>query len=534
MQILGFGLVRPEEDLQDYQILFREVATSKHSNKGKLKDYYDAALDIKSEKSSGGKPVTIPQAVKGGYLHCKDGQYYIRPVCGEVLRLSRKHSDFYALGVDYAQHKEVCYQNSNSKVISVALPGTSEAQAGMKKGMLMSIGKPVGKNGVSPCYIFPEEDSQAEVLQLSDWEILSYREDFKMRQNSLKAYYDPEFWALPKEGSCVPVFYAQHNGKTYFGKSRFLRISYAHAISEGLPQKHLEYAKENPVFLDYPHAVLGFASKERSYRSRVSFGDLELCGETVSAKEVSPPLMEPKPSFCAGYLLDGKDYTDDDFKLRGYKQYWLKEPFIDLEGKANVNSILRPLESGSRFSGVVRFRNLTDDELGLLLWSIQLDDKCYQNIGKGKPYGYGRIAVSIDRLVEYDFASRYTYDGLTGKPQQTAAEKISGYIEAYNRYAVGQLPGNKKSVRDFPEIKDFFYMKQDIMDSIAKEWCSYLTLDDYKNNTTRLETVKQLHERLQECQQEQTPKTDEQNLDALLAMYGSKKKNSDRKGRNRR
>ena len=73
--------------------------------------------------------------------------------------------------------------------------------------MLMSIGKPVGKNGVSPCYIFPEEDSQAEVLQLSDWEILSYREDFKMRQKSLKAYYDPEFWALPKEGSCVPVFY---------------------------------------------------------------------------------------------------------------------------------------------------------------------------------------------------------------------------------------------------------------------------------------------------------------------------------------
>ena len=64
MQILGFGLVRPEEDLQDYQILFREVAASKHSNKGKLRDYYYAALDIKSEKSSGGKPVTIPQAVK--------------------------------------------------------------------------------------------------------------------------------------------------------------------------------------------------------------------------------------------------------------------------------------------------------------------------------------------------------------------------------------------------------------------------------------------------------------------------------------
>ena len=202
---------------------------------------------------------------------------------------------------------------------------------------------------------------------------------------------------------------------------------------------------------------MGFAAKERSYRSRVSFGDLELCGEAVSDKEVSPPLMEPKPSFCAGYLLDGKDYTDDDFQLRGYKQYWLKDSLsLALRAKANVKSILRPLESGSRFSGVVRFRNLAEDELGLLLWSIRLDDGCFQNIGKGKPYGYGRIAVSIDRLVEYDFASRYTYDGLTGKPQQTAAEKISGYIEAYNRYAVGRLPGDKKSVCGFSGDQGLF------------------------------------------------------------------------------
>ena len=77
------------------------------------------------------------------------------------------------------------------------------------------------------------------------------------------------------------------------------------------------------------------------------------------------------------------------------------------------------------------------------------------------------------------------------------------------------------------------------MDSIAKEWCSYLPLKlgnikPYQNNSTTLKTVEQLHDCLQECQPEQTPKTDEQNLDALLAMYGSKKKNSDRKGRNRR
>ena len=40
MQILGFGLVKPGEDLQDYQIYFREIASAKGSNAGGLKKYY--------------------------------------------------------------------------------------------------------------------------------------------------------------------------------------------------------------------------------------------------------------------------------------------------------------------------------------------------------------------------------------------------------------------------------------------------------------------------------------------------------------
>ena len=44
-------------------------------------------------------------------------------------------------------------------------------------------------------------------------------------------------------------------------------------------------------------------------------------------------LGEPKPSYYPGYVVPkgeevpvAKHYSEEDFKLRGYKQYWLKDP----------------------------------------------------------------------------------------------------------------------------------------------------------------------------------------------------------------
>ena len=68
MQILGFGKMRLQEDMDDYQIYFRDMASAKQSTKGSLKEYYHGVLDIKTEKTPSGKQFTVPRNVQAGYL----------------------------------------------------------------------------------------------------------------------------------------------------------------------------------------------------------------------------------------------------------------------------------------------------------------------------------------------------------------------------------------------------------------------------------------------------------------------------------
>ena len=78
-------------------------------------------------------------------------------------------------------------------------------------------------------------------------------------------------------------------------------------------------------FLDWPRAILGWAGEENSRRSRVSFGDFPVQGQTEELALVQTVLGSPKISYYPGYVVKGGHYNQEGFLLRGYKQYWLKE-----------------------------------------------------------------------------------------------------------------------------------------------------------------------------------------------------------------
>lgn len=502
MQILGFGMIRPGEDLEDYQIYFREMAAASSSVDAPLKKYYVGALDIKSQKSpKTGKNFTIPQAVTSGYLHCSSGRYFIQPTSEPFIRVSRKMKDVQQLGNAPARVIPVAYR-AEGGVAKQILPANRKTDE-MQYGMLLYTGRPVGKIP-NHLYLFPEEDMAATAIPVSPEDILSYKADLESRANSLKAYDSVRFWELPEEGEHKPVFFVRHEGHLYFGMSLFLRIGYQYPLSAGLPKYHREMMEQENIPLDYPHAILGFAGKEASYRSRVSSGDFTVVGDPQEQQKVRAILGGPKPSYYPGYVADGKNYNDvdpsseedkDRFQLRGYKQYWMKpvETTTVPEGKENVGTALRPLPEGTEFIGTIRFQNLTDLELGLLLWSLRLEEGCFQTVGMGKPYGYGRMKVQIDNLRTLDYDRLYGGD-LTSDPWKDETAQVARYIDAYDAGVLGTKGKKKKTahVRERSEIQDFFFLKRSVRNGRNE---SYMDLEEYRNVREALPTVRSIRER---------------------------------------
>lgn len=500
MQILGFGLIRRGEDLEDYQIYFREIAAATGNIAEPLKKYYADTLGIPYSKDAKiRKSVSIPQAVKSGYIRCKNGKYFILPAAEQFIRVSRKHKDVQCFGSKNARVVPVAYRAVNGSVKQI-LP-VDQGIPGMQKGMLLYTGKPVGKVP-NHLYLFSEEDPEARAIPVDPKDILSYMEDLESRANSLKAYYPVSFWELPKEGRSKPVFFVRHNGHLYFGMSLFLRIGYQYPLSEGLPKSHREMMEEKRP-LDYPHAILGFATDMNSYRSRVSFGDFEAVGSSLELETRRAILSGPRPSYYPAYVVDGKNYNDvdsnsqedkDRFQLRGYKQYWMKpmESTTVPEGKEKVGTVLRPLPEGTEFTGIICFQNLTDVELGLLLWSIRLEEGCFQTVGMGKPYGYGRMNVQIDSLRTLDYDRLYGSD-LTSNPWKDETDQVARYIDAYDAGVLGTTGKKKKiaHVRDRAEIQDFFFLKRSVRDGRNE---TYMELKEYQNVREPLPTVRSIRE----------------------------------------
>ncbi len=503
MQILGFGLVRVGEDMEDQRAFYRKVADARQSVGGELKNYYDATLAVQVQRGPSGKSRAIPRNVKAGYLRKEGGKYYIQPVSGSYLRVSKKTLANAGLDQRYAQTIPVRYRADGERVTAVFRANGPDTG---RNGVLLCPGVDIngdGTRGKSPKppahrYIFPPADETADPVGISKEDELAYAADWENRENSLKGgtklngqtvRYDPAFWKLPEEGQEKPVFYIQHDGHVFWGMTLFLRIGYRNTLREGLPRSHRE-KQDRTDFLDWPRAILGWAGDETSYRSRVSFGDFRAQGDPKESAPFKTVLSAPKISYYPGYVVHGDHYNksrsgegkDDGFRLRGYKQYWLKTAQPEPAEKDNVASQLRPLPIGTKFRGVIRYKNLRPEELGLLLWAIRLEEGCYQSVGMGKPYGFGRVKASIDALREFDLGGLYTPQNLCAAPAAAPDGAVQAYIDAYDAAASQAMhlkkPKKRPSVTSLEEIKDFFYLKRTIR---AQDEVSYMTLAEYQN-----------------------------------------------------
>jgi len=188
----------------------------------------------------------------------------------------------------------------------------------------------------------------------------------------------------------------------------------------------------------------------------------------VAKDKVGSPL-EDKINKQDGYGLKAKG-------LRGRKVYPHHNlPMDDREysqaERSDQNRSIRAwVNSETEFRFEIDVTNLSDVELGALLWLLSLPENSYHRLGGGKPYGFGSVALSID-WVNTDLRQGsvwkefYSDLSLGAKPYPKESEKTIAFFqnEVAKVYGRGKwenvtfIKAFEKAARGFDDGKPIHY-----------------------------------------------------------------------------
>ena len=512
MQILGKGFFKEGEDFVDITLLYRFMF-----GKGELKKNYEQFLGIKGEEYRGpnGRFIrkTLIKNVKAGYIKKKGDDFYILEtelddkLCneksygkgakvskeGNYFKISRESS--FPIVREHRQDNnkfiEVRYKLDSQmlNVVDIRYKNGSEHLNGYLDGYLVIPGEIKAKNDINGStqvkakqinhmFIFPIWN-EAKEHKIEKDTLLNYENDYKQKKSTLSTEAQA-VQCLPENGKIKPIFYVKKDDAFYFGYSKYIRIPYKKSVSCGIPEGIL--LKDNEIKYDYARAMLGFTNNSRennAFASRVKFSHAVL---KALAKQNRYRLTPGKPNLSNYFdyiVQDGKEiktYSSERFKMRGVKNYWLKDfdkeslnNMVASKGMENNGNVI---ESGATFKGKIMFKNLAEDELGLLLWSLTLGKDKKQLIGKGKPFGMGRVRINGINL-NLDLDNRYTPMNFFEKEQHSG--NIEDYIVEYKKYVkkVHKIDLNEDDI-----IKDFLYIHSNVGSPDKLSKC-YMSLDMY-------------------------------------------------------
>lgn len=235
----------------------------------------------------------------------------------------------------------------------------------------------------------------------------------------------PNYWRSEfRAGRDVPVFYlqsapAEKMGRLQIGLAYLPKLAgdfSTYDMIRHTSEKHLE---DNGF--DFTSLVFGRVGNEPddALKGRVFFEPAVL--EGGQQPEANPPatiLNGAKPSYFPNYLKQptelsgtrlnaGKEYatyirTDDNQapELRGWKRYPARSEYRPDapppgHNNSNVTTHLHVLPAQSVFKSRIVFHNLKPEELGALLWSVQLEGHRH-SLGMGKSFGAGQVTTAIN------------------------------------------------------------------------------------------------------------------------------------------
>jgi CRISPR-associated protein (TIGR03986 family) len=280
-------------------------------------------------------------------------------------------------------------------------------------------------------------DPGAPLLKIADWAIADYKRALTQFQRETRGF--------GRDGMLTdgrPVFFlppVEAGGEvTHFGHSPNFRIP---ALAGGgrraaTPRDFVPESLRSATQLDLAEAIFGVVPRDgaggKIIAGRVSVSDAHLVPDQqeiwYSQEPIAPQILaSPKPETFQHYLVQehpdrypvqGRNGrveersllthyaspTPEQTVIRGHKLYWHKGAHPPIFPPAEENdepsdtqtTRIRPVRAGVRFTFRLRFENLTQVELGALLWVLALgsDERYRLKLGMGKPLGMGAFRLN--------------------------------------------------------------------------------------------------------------------------------------------
>ncbi|MCF6147690.1 MAG: TIGR03986 family CRISPR-associated RAMP protein [Candidatus Kuenenia sp.] len=288
--------------------------------------------------------------------------------------------------------------------------------------------------------------------------------------------------------SGVPCFYILNDRKevTSFGHTGMFRLAYEKKISEHIPPEFQDGTK-----VDITEAIFG---NEKTFAGRVFFEDAFLQNPTDDDHEeiqISKTLLGPKPTTFQHYLVQTEEnlnnhprnlaHYNSSNAIRGNKLYWHKSARWkkDNQGDFNpkIDTKMRPIKSGRTFVGNVRFENLSDIELGALLFSLELPGNCCHKLGMGKPIGLGSVKITPTLMLS-DRETRYT-DLFAEWPLTVSAfpnKDIAYFKKEFEKHILNEIKETKTKLWEVDRMKELKSML--VFDTVRDdEKTRYMTIE---------------------------------------------------------
>lgn len=449
VEIISFSKVGPVDNTQ--RLFYRAVAAPKNDPLGELY-----------------KQQMKPGQVRAGYVQVRAGSdgFWIRP----PIKLSNKVAFIQAKEIDKQGKsanvitRDVNYKPLNAPDYKPQYVKVSFSYKTTPKGRLVAdkVSKPgsLSYSGWLVCTgnmaetgqgkqrsprrnhnVVPEPDPSAQLIPIPQDVVQDYLAaltDFQKEEP-----FDARYGCLVPNR---PVFYLwDGNRVTAIGHTPNFRLPFLRP-GQSRASTPLDFVPERLLdekITDMAEAMFGYVKSEqmpygrsRAYAGRVSFGDavaLPGQGKLMSDNIVTPQILSsPKPSTFQHYLVQPDEAAQDRAKLkhygsdtpsdtviRGHKLYWHRKGIgpqdyayqgspQDREKHKKQLTGIQPVQPGARFAFRVYFENLTDEELGALLWALELPAGCAHKLGMGKPLGLGSARISVLKLMVTDRRRRYS------------------------------------------------------------------------------------------------------------------------------